>query len=113
MNRPFPILSVLALTTAALFFFISAPVWHSVVRHQLGSAEYNSEDAREDAGRFASVTAVARATLTAAGGALIGVVLCLIAHRRREAAPVLRGIAAVTNLLLIGYALYFFLRLAT
>ena len=113
MKLPFPILSVLALISAALFYFVSAPVWHSVVWHRLESTYYNSEDAREDAGRFASLDVVARAAVTAAIGAVIGVILSVFAHRRRESVPALRVFAAVANVLFIGYALYFFLPLAT
>ena len=113
MKRPFPVLSVLALICAALFYLVSAPVWHYVVWHRIESTYYNSEDAREDAGRFASLDVVSRSAVTAAFGALIGVVLSVFAHRRRESVPALRIFAAVANILFIGYALYFFLPLAT
>ena len=113
MKGSSPILSVLALISAALFYFASAPVWHSVVWHRLETAYYNSEDAREDAGRFASLEVVARAAITAAAGAAIGVMLSVFAHRRSEAIPALRVFAVISNLLFIGYALYFFLPLVT
>jgi hypothetical protein len=107
MKHPFPLLSALSLVSAALFYLVSAPIWHSVVSQRLEAAYYNSEDAREDAGRFSSLDVVFRATMTAVAGALVGLALCIFARRRHEPLPFLRRIAFVGNLLFIGYALYF------
>src|SRR5258705_5882075 len=60
IQRRFPVLSILALLSAALFFFGSMPIWNPIVWSRINTAEYNSEDAKEDAGRFGSRGCVTR-----------------------------------------------------
>ena len=106
MTKPFPLLSLLALVSAALFYVVSAYHWHDVVWHRIESTEFNSEDAQEDTGRFASMEVVLRAWGTGAVGALVGVGLAIVAHLRKEAYPAIRYLATTGNVFFLAYSLF-------
>jgi hypothetical protein len=102
----FPILSLLSVVTAVLFYFGAAFLCSNSVKKQLESAEYNSEDAREDSWRFGALAVMMVASIAAVAGAAVGIILAVVAHFRRERFPALRIMTLTVNGAVVAYALY-------
>jgi hypothetical protein len=105
MKARFPVISILALFSAAIFFLCSAIYWNSQVRQRIGSTYFNSADAEEDATRFQSIEVLFRAMGTAALGSVVGVGLGIAGHLRGEAVPAIRCVAVIGNVLFLAYGL--------
>ena len=95
MKRQVPVFSLISLVPALLFGFGSYPIWLRAFDDPTGKA-----------GMFILIAAITCATLTAGGGALVGIILSIVAHVRRERFIAIRALSFFGNLALTGYALY-------
>lgn len=100
----FPTLSLFSLTPALTFGFLSYPLF-------LSSIPEETLDGKEAV--FGVFAAIIMATYAAAIGAVIGATLVVVAHLRHEPVVFLRALSLAGNLLVIGYAIWEWSRLAT
>jgi hypothetical protein len=101
-----PVFTLLSLLSAAFFYFASIPILNVIVDRQLATAEYNSDDAREDAGRMSGLAVIAGAFVAGVAGAAVGLILAMIAHIRREPLSFLRALTFSANLAVVAYGVY-------
>jgi hypothetical protein len=104
MTRRVPLFSLLALIVAGVFAIGSVPLWRIYVAHQIATAPY--EGYAPDPGQFGGFAVAVGAFLAGTIGALVGVVLSVIAHIRREPFVGLRVFTLIENTAVLGYGIF-------
>ena len=104
MRRRIPTLSLCALLVAGVFVFGSTPLWRLYLDHQVASALHEGYAA--DPGRMAGFALLFGEWLAGTLGAMVGVVLSVAAHVRREPLVWLRVFTLVENIALLGVGLF-------
>ncbi len=97
MNQKWPVCTLLSLFACVGCFFISIPILAYSVNKQVSEEFYNSADAQEDAGRMSGFAVIGGAFLFGTLGAAGGLILLVVAHWRREHAPIMGNFALVIN----------------
>lgn len=98
-----PILTIIALLCAPLGYIAGAAYCHRAVETQVNTAEYKSEDAKEDTLRFAGLAVVVCSIQFGIIGAGVGLLLSGLAHSRNEVWLWLRIVAFAGNLCLFCF----------
>ena len=99
-----PILSFIALLIAPvcyIVYIVGTQHTYRVVWNEVHTAEYNSEDAKEDAQRFVGVEVYFRSVKFALIGATAGMLLSSLAHLRKEDCLWLRLVTFTGNLCIV------------
>ena len=101
-TKCFPILTIIALLCAPVGYIIGAAHCRGAVWKQVNTAEYKSEGAEEDTGRFAALAVFMCSIQCGIIGAAVGLACSGLAHSRKEAWLWLRILGFAGNLCIFG-----------